>query len=51
MNEPFGIWRIKADSSRLTRVINHESNNMNACWLPDGGDAFLSDLKPVFAYC
>jgi hypothetical protein len=32
-------------------VIDHESNNMNACWLPDGGIAFLSDRKPAFAYC
>ena len=51
MNEPFGIWRIQADGSGLARVIEHESNNMNACWLPDGGIAFLSDRKPAFAYC
>jgi hypothetical protein len=51
MDEPFGIWRIHADGSGLARVIDHESNNMNACWLPDGGIAFLSDRKPAFAYC
>ena len=51
MNEPFGIWRINADGSGLARVIDHASNNMNACWLPDGGIAFLSDRKPAFAYC
>ena len=51
MNEPFGIWSVKPDGSGLTRVIDHESNNMNACWLPDGGIAFLSDRKPAFAYC
>jgi hypothetical protein len=51
MDEPFGIWRIQTDGSGLTRVIDHESNNMNACWLPDGGIAFLSDRKPAFAYC
>ncbi len=51
MSEPFCIWRIKADGSGLARVIDHESNNMNACWLPDGGIAFLSDRKPAFAYC
>jgi hypothetical protein len=51
MNEPFGIWRINADGSGLARVIDHQSNNMNACWLPDGGMAFLSDRKPAFAYC
>jgi hypothetical protein len=51
MQEPFQIWRIDANGSNLTRVIHHESNNMNACWLPDGGIAFLSDRKPAFAYC
>jgi len=51
MQEPFKIWRIHADGSGLTCVIDHESNNMNACWLPDGGIAFLSDRKPAFAYC
>ncbi len=51
MQEPFKIWRIGADGSGLTCVIDHESNNMNACWLPDGGIAFLSDRKPAFAYC
>ncbi len=51
MDEPFGIWRVNADGSGLVRVIDHPSNNMNACWLPDGGIAFLSDRKPAFAYC
>lgn len=51
MNEPFGIWSIKPDGSGLTPVVVHSSNNMNACWLPDGGIAFLSDRKPAFAYC
>jgi len=51
MQEPFKIWRINADGSGLTCVIDHESNNMNACWLPDGGIAFVSDRKPAFAYC
>jgi mono/diheme cytochrome c family protein len=51
MQEPFTIWRINADGSGLTCVIDHDSNNMNACWLPDGGIAFLSDRKPAFAYC
>lgn len=51
MDEPFGIWRVNVDGSELTRVIDHASNNMNGCWLPDGGIAFLSDRKPAFAYC
>ncbi len=51
MQEPFKIWRIGADGGGLTCVIDHDSNNMNACWLPDGGIAFMSDRKPAFAYC
>ena len=51
LESPFGIWRIDADGSNLTPVISSESNNMNGCWLPDGGIAFLSDRKPAFAYC
>lgn len=51
MDEPFGIWSMRTDGSGLTHVIDHDSNNMNACWLPDGGIAFLSDRKPAFAYC
>lgn len=51
MNEPFGIWRINPDGTDLAPVLVHESNNMNGCWLPDGGIAFLSDRKPAFAYC
>ncbi len=51
MQEPFQIWRMNADGSGLLCVIGHDSNNMNACWLPDGGIAFLSDRKPAFAYC
>ena len=51
MQEPFGVWRVNADGSGLTCVIGHDSNNMNACWLPDGGIAFMSDRKPAFAYC
>ena len=51
MDEPFGIWSVNADGSGLAHAIDHPSNNMNACWLPDGGIAFLSDRKPAFAYC
>jgi len=51
MEEPFQIWRINADGTGLARVVEHDSNNMNACWLPDGGIAFMSDRKPAFAYC
>ena len=51
MQSPFQIWRINIDGSDLKCIIDHESNNMNACQLPDGGIAFISDRKPAFAYC
>ncbi|MDR2863748.1 MAG: hypothetical protein LBV54_07765, partial [Puniceicoccales bacterium] len=51
MSTPFEIWRIKPDGTGLTKVLAGASNNMNACWLPDGGIAFMSDRKPAFAYC
>jgi hypothetical protein len=51
MQSPFEIWRINVDGSGLEKVVAEKSNNMNACWLPDGGIAFMSDRKPAFAYC
>jgi hypothetical protein len=51
MQSPFDFWRINVDGSGLEKVVAEKSNNMNACWLPDGGIAFMSDRKPAFAYC
>ena len=51
MSEPFAVWRINADGTRLEKVVSGPCNNQNACWLPDGGIAFTSDRKPAFAYC
>jgi hypothetical protein len=47
----FQIYTINVDGTNLRQVTNHQSNNFNCCWLPDGGIAFLSDRKPAFAYC
>ncbi len=47
----YRIWRINIDGTGLTPLTDTGSNNMNPCWLPDGGIAFLSDRKPAFAYC
>jgi len=47
----FQVYRIGADGTGLTQLSKGECNNFNACWLPDGGIAFLSDRKPAFAYC
>ncbi len=51
MSEPFQIHRIHADGTGLVPISTEACNNMNPCWLPDGGIAFLSDRKPAFAYC
>ncbi|MDR1498049.1 MAG: hypothetical protein LBS59_06550 [Puniceicoccales bacterium] len=51
MRTPFEIWRIRTDGTDLKSVIADSSNNMNPCYLPDGGIAFMSDRKPAFAYC
>lgn len=51
MNDPFQLFTVRLDGSELTQLTRDASNNFNACWLPDGGIAFLSDRKPAFAYC
>ena len=51
MKEPFQVFTVKLDGSELTQLTKDDSNNFNACWLPDGDIAFLSDRKPAFAYC
>ena len=48
---PFQIFTIGVDGGNLTQLTHDVSNNFNACWLPDGGIAFLSDRKPAYAYC
>ncbi len=49
--ENYQIYRINIDGTGLTRLTDSACNNLNACWLPDGGIAFISDRKPAYAYC
>ena len=51
MQDHFQIYTVGIDGENLKQITDHDSNNFNACWLPDGGIAFLSDRKPAFAYC
>jgi len=51
MEDHFQVYSIGIDGGNLKQITNHDSNNFNACWLPDGGIAFLSDRKPAYAYC
>jgi hypothetical protein len=49
--ETFQLFRIQVDGSGLTQLTDDRSNNLNPCWLPDGGIAFISDRKTAYAYC
>ncbi len=47
----YQIYRINVDGTGLTQLTSDKSNNLDPCWLPDGGIAFISDRKPAYAYC
>lgn len=51
MDDFFQLYTINIDGENLKAITSDKSNNFNACWLPDGGIAFLSDRKPAYAYC
>ena len=40
-----------ADGTKLRQLTDGPHHNYNACWLPDGGIAFLSTRSARFAYC
>ncbi len=50
-DENYQVYRINVDGTGLTQLTDSTCNNLNACWLPDGGIAFISDRKPAYAYC
>ncbi|MBI2950044.1 MAG: hypothetical protein HYY23_20620 [Verrucomicrobia bacterium] len=47
----YQIFRINIDGSGLTQLTRGAHNNLDPCWLPDGGLAFISDRRPAYAYC
>jgi hypothetical protein len=47
----YQIFRINIDGTGLTQLTTGAYNNLDPCWLPDGGVAFISDRKPAYAYC
>ncbi|NUQ64336.1 MAG: hypothetical protein HUU20_17850 [Pirellulales bacterium] len=47
----YHVFRINIDGSGLTQLTHGRYNNLDPCWLPDGGVAFISDRKPAYAYC
>ena len=49
--EGYHLWTVKIDGSGLQQLTDGAWHDYNACWLPDGGIAFLSTRAPQFAYC
>ena len=47
----YHIFRINIDGTGLEQLTHGTYNNLDPCWLPDGGIAFISDRKPAYAYC
>jgi len=49
--EGYQVFLVNADGSNLRQLTDGPHHNYNACWLPDGGIAFLSTRSARFAYC
>ena len=47
----YHLFRMNIDGSGLVQLTHGTHNNLDPCWLPDGGIAFISDRKPAYAYC
>ncbi len=47
----YHIFRINIDGTGLQQLTHGANNNLDPCWLPDGGIGFISDRKPAYAYC
>ncbi len=50
-DEGYHLWTINVDGTGLKQLTEGQWHDYNACWLPDGGIAFLSTRAPQFAYC
>ncbi len=50
-DEGYHLWTVRTDGTGLKRITDGFWHDYNACWLPDGGIAFLSSRCPQFAYC
>jgi hypothetical protein len=49
--ENYQVFRIGIDGTGLMQLTDGPHHNLNACWLPDSGIAFISDRAPAYAYC
>jgi len=45
----YQVFKINLDGTGLTQLTHGPYNNLDPCWLPDGGIAFISDRKPAYA--
>jgi hypothetical protein len=50
-HQGYQVYVINVDGSNLRQLTEGPHHNYNACWLPDGGIAFLSTRSSRFAYC
>ena len=50
-HEGYHLFTVNADGSGLKQLTDGPQHDYNACWLPDGGIAFLSTRTSRFAYC
>lgn len=50
-DEGYHLWTIRTNGTGLKQITEGFWHDYNACWLPDGGIAFLSSRSPQFAYC
>ena len=49
--EGYQVYLVNVDGTNLRQLTDGPHHNYNACWLPDGGIAFLSTRSSRFAYC
>ena len=47
----YQIFKIGIDGKGLKQLTTGKHNNLDPCWLADGGIGFISDRKPAYAYC
>ena len=47
----YQVWSVNIDGTDRRPLTSAPWHSYNACWLPDGGVAFLSARRPAYAYC
>jgi hypothetical protein len=50
-DDGYHLFTVNSDGSALHQLTEGRWHDYNACWLPDGGIAFLSTRSARFAYC